>query len=75
MTERPKEQQEEQDQPTETTPLFSKISVEDADPQNVVSSCTNKPGESIVDDIFDILKLGVPIAISYLSWIGVSFEV
>jgi hypothetical protein len=25
-----------------------------------------------MDDAFDILKLGLPIAISYLSWIGVS---
>jgi hypothetical protein len=74
MTQRPQEQQNEQNLPTETTPLFSKISVEDADIQNVVQSGTAKPGESIVDDIFDILKLGVPIAISYLSWIGVSFE-
>jgi hypothetical protein len=28
---------------------------------------------SILDDILDTLKLGVPIAVSYLSWVGVSY--
>jgi hypothetical protein len=58
---------------TETTPLVL---------SNTVPACDDGSeryqndfpvaGESIFDDILDTLKLGIPIAISYLSWVGVS---
>jgi MATE family multidrug resistance protein len=34
------------------------------------STGSKKQGERILDDAADILKLGIPIAISYLSWVG-----
>mmetsp|Transcript_14773 Transcript_14773/g.27674 ORF Transcript_14773/g.27674 Transcript_14773/m.27674 type:complete len:273 (+) Transcript_14773:199-1017(+) len=55
------------EEPSETTPLFSGISVDECD---VAPLSCNKSRETIADDVVDILRLGVPIAISYLSWIG-----
>lgn len=58
---------------TETTPLVVSPDIplgndERLRDQNLLPNY----GESIVDDVLDTLKLGVPIAISYLSWVGVS---
>jgi hypothetical protein len=58
---------------TETTPLVvaATLPVRDhkTEQERTISPTFNA---SIIDDILDTLKLGVPIAISYLSWVGVS---
>lgn len=64
-------------QVVETTPLVVSSAIPvggDSDKEgqhNIISSSSD---ESIIEDILDTLKLGVPIAISYLSWVGVSEE-
>ena len=58
--------------PSETTPLVQSAEIlleADVDDACKASPSTSH-GEGILDDIVDILKLGVPIAISYLSWVG-----
>jgi hypothetical protein len=57
----------------ESTPLLvSNVCVGEEGSNEGVALNSTRQGESVMDDAIDILKLGVPIAISYLSWIGVS---
>ncbi|KAG7366050.1 multidrug efflux protein [Nitzschia inconspicua] len=56
---------------TETTPLVVSATI----PVRDISRERNQEwssdvNESILDDVLDTLKLGIPIAISYLSWVG-----
>lgn len=62
---------------TESQPLLvgkKAISIEDADDSDAPDSAVSaKPNETtMLEDAVDILKLGVPIFISSLSWVGVS---
>ena len=55
--------------PTESTLLLTDVCEEEA---GVVQGPLPRPRETIIEDALDILNLGIPIAISYLSWVGVS---
>ncbi|KAL3894005.1 MAG: hypothetical protein SGARI_007876, partial [Bacillariaceae sp.] len=58
---------------SETTPLVQSAEIfatYDDDEVAYKASPSTSHGEGIWDDAADILKLGVPIAISYLSWVG-----
>jgi hypothetical protein len=59
---------------TESQPLLvakKAISIEDDD-IDAPHADVPKANETILEDAVDILKLGVPIFISSLSWVGVS---
>lgn len=53
---------------TETTPLF--VSSKDVSDDSVV--LPQPHGHTIMEDVIDTIKLGVPIFIAMLSWVGVS---
>ena len=54
---------------SENTPLVAKKKVVTEDPEFHVEVLP-----PIIDDIFDTVKLGVPIFVAMLSWVGVSVE-
>ncbi len=55
------------EQGTEKTPLVKKTTPTDSKPS--LSRTT------VQEDAWDTLQLGIPIFISMLSWVGVSFQV
>ena len=59
---------------TESQPLLDKkegvSDIEDGRDNDKKTS--TEAGETIIDDVIDILKLGVPIFITSFSWVGVS---